>query len=51
MNYYANQHNPNNAAYRADQENRARMASTNRKDEKFLVPDYDYSYALDKDDW
>ena len=51
LNDYANQHNPNNPAYRADQENQARMASTNRKDQKYWLPDYDYSYALDKDDY
>jgi len=51
LNDYANQHNPNNPAYRADQENQTRMASTNRKDQKYWIPDYDYSYALDKDDY
>lgn len=45
---YANQHNP---AYRADQENQACMAAINRKDQKYWLPDYDYSYALDKDDY
>lgn len=51
LNDYANQHNPNNPAYRADQENQACMAAINRKDQKYWLPDYDYSYALDKDDY
>ena len=51
LNDYANQHNPNNPAYWADQENRVQMDEHNRKDEKFEWPIPDCSYALDKDDW
>lgn len=48
---YANQHNPNNPAYWADQENQAKMASENRKDEKYWLPVPDYSYPADSEDW
>ena len=51
MNDYANQHNPNNAAYWADQANQERMASQNVRDEIRNWPEPDLSYAQDKDDW
>ncbi len=49
LNDYANQHNPNNPAYWADQENQNRMASINRKDDKFRWPEPDYSNCWDSD--
>ena len=49
LNDYANQHNPNNSAYWANQKNQAHIASKNRKDEKYNWPEPDYSYMLDDD--
>ena len=50
LNDYANQHNPNNPAYRANQENQERMAEYS-KSSLFIWPEPDYSNMLDKDDW
>lgn len=51
-NDYANQHNPNNPAYWANQANQERMASQNRKDENQKWPEADYSYCMNsKDDF
>ncbi len=49
LNAYANQHNPNNPAYWADQENQAKMASENRKDERLRWPEPDYTNCWDSD--
>lgn len=49
LNDYANQHNPNNPAYWANQKNQSHMDSKNRKDEKYNWPEPDYIYMLDDD--
>ena len=49
LNAYANQHNPNNPAYWADQENQAKMASESRNDPRLIWPEPDYTNFWDSD--